>query len=144
MTGDEFRVAADVIVRWRDTDALGHVNNSVYLSYLEMARWKYWTGLTGARTWKDVNFILARAEIDYRSPSTVGEELQVWLRISKLARSSFVFDYRIKDKATGRLVAEARTTQAFYDYQRNKVIRIDEGLRRKIVDFEGLAPAHYP
>ena len=56
-------------VRFRDCDALGHVNNAVYLTYLEQARFAHWQRLTGV-TGIPRSFILARVECDYRAQAT--------------------------------------------------------------------------
>lgn len=124
-----FSIRADVQVRFRDTDAMGHVNNAVYLSYLEIARVEYWRALTKKRDWRSLDIIVARVEIDYRAPATVDTELTVWVRTSELKRSSFVMDYRVEEKGTGRLIAEARTVQACFDYKAGKVQRIPEAVR---------------
>ena len=142
MTPQGFKTFIDVQVRFRDTDAMAHVNNAVYLSYLELARMRYWTELTGSRDYRGVDFILARAEIDYRSPVTVDEEVRVWVRVCELRRSSFLFEYRLEEKGSGRLVAQAKTVQACYDYAARKVKRLDDPVRRAIAAREGLpAPA---
>ncbi|MEE8424346.1 MAG: thioesterase family protein [Elusimicrobiota bacterium] len=125
-------------VRFRDTDAMGHVNNAVYLSYLEVARMSYWKRLTGITDFKKVDFILARAEVDYRFPAKTGDELVVYTRISRIGGSSFDFEYRIEEKPSGRLIAEAKTVMACFDYSKGKVKRMDPALREKIKKAEGL------
>ncbi len=135
-----FKAELPVQVRFRDTDAMGHVNNAVYLSYLELARMHYWSLITGRRDYRKVDFILARAEIDYRRQATVGDELKVKVRIAELRRSSFIFEYRIED-VSGGLVAEAKTVQACYDYARQKVARLTDDFRAKVQAFEGTAAA---
>jgi acyl-CoA thioester hydrolase len=56
-------------IRWRDVDAYGHVNNAVYLTYLEEARDAWVQRVLGpvADTW---HFVLARVAIDYRAELT--------------------------------------------------------------------------
>ncbi|TPW22074.1 MAG: acyl-CoA thioester hydrolase [Elusimicrobia bacterium] len=124
-----FTVRADIQVRFRDTDAMGHVNNAVYLSYLEIARLEYWRALTKRRDWRSLDIVVARAEVDYRFPATVDMDLVVWVRTTELKRSSFVMEYRVEEKGTGRLIAEARTVQACFDYKANKVQRIPDFVR---------------
>ena len=124
-----FSVSTDVQVRFRDLDAMGHVNNAVYLSYLESARLHYWRLLTQSKNWRELDIILARAEVDYRFPATVDMELVVFVRVSELRGSSFVMEYRVEEKGTGRLVAEARTVQACYDYAAGRPKRIPDALR---------------
>ncbi len=125
----KFRFSITVDVRFADMDSMGHVNNAVYLSYLEIARVEYWRALTKKRDWRSLDIIVARVEIDYRAPATVDTELTVWVRTSELKRSSFVMDYRVEEKGTGRLIAEARTVQACFDYKAGKVQRIPEAVR---------------
>ncbi len=131
-----FTVSVDIQVRFRDTDAMGHVNNAVYLSYLEVARFHYWRLATGHTDFRQVDIILARVEIDYRAPATVDTELKVWVRVPEIRRSSFLMDYRVEEKGTQRLIAEAKTVQACYDYAANKVKRVDEAFRRQVLALE--------
>lgn len=131
-----FTVSAHIQVRFRDTDAMGHVNNAVYLSYLEIARLEYWRALTKRRDWRSLDIVVARAEVDYRFPATVDMDLVVWVRTTELKRSSFVMEYRVEEKGTGRLIAEARTVQACYDYAANKVQRIPDSVRKGTLALE--------
>lgn len=134
----DYKVRLDLQLRFRDTDAMGHVNNAVYLSYLELARMKYWETLLAARDYSAVDFILARVEIDYRSPAKLGTELEVGIRAANFKGSSWDFEYRVVEKESGRLVAEARTVQCFYDYAKGRVKRMDPEVRRRLAEFEGL------
>lgn len=121
---DPVPVIVPVQLRWRDLDALGHVNNAVYLTYFELARLAYIRALLGPdvridpRTLLpvDFQFILAEVNIRYRSPATLNDALTVAVWVSQAGRKSFVFDYRITDEKTGRLVAEGCSTQVWYDY----------------------------
>ncbi len=117
-------VVIPIQLRWRDLDALAHVNNAVYLSYFELARLSYIRALLGPdapidpRTTlpTDFQFILAEVNIRYRSPATLEDQLSIAIWVSQVGRKSFVFDYRIADERTGRLVAEGCSTQVWYDY----------------------------
>ena len=79
-------VVTPVTLRWRDFDALGHVNNSVYLSYLEVARDRLMRDLLG-----DVylSMVIARIEIDYRDEIPLGtEEVTVTCRPVSIGTTS--------------------------------------------------------
>jgi len=125
---DPVPVKLAIQIRWRDLDALGHVNNAVYLSYFELARLAYIRTLLGVdatidrRTLLpvDFQFILAEVTCHYRSPATLGDRLAVSIWVSQAGRKSFVFEYRITDEVTGRLVAEGCSTQVWYDYAANE------------------------
>jgi acyl-CoA thioester hydrolase len=121
---DPVPIKLPIQIRWRDLDALGHVNNAVYLSYFELARLTYIRALLGEAAQVDprtllpveFQFILAEVTCHYRSPATLGDQLEVTIRVAQVGRKSFVFEYRIKDEVTGRLVAEGCSTQVWYDY----------------------------
>ena len=119
-------------VRFRDIDAVGHVNNAVYLTYLEQARLAYWMKLTGSSNLKDIDVILARVEIDYRTPVTFGETVDIAVRCASMRRSSCTLDLRLTEGASGRLVAEARNVVVYFDYASGRSRPIPENLRARI------------
>jgi acyl-CoA thioester hydrolase len=127
-----FRFRHVVEVRFRDLDALGHVNNAVYLTYLESARMAWWMHVKSRADLAGLDMILARAEIDFRSPVVFGERLVVGVRCASLKRSSFVLEQRIEEEGSGRLVAEARKVLVHYDYAAARSLPIPAELRERI------------
>jgi len=134
-----FALVALVPVRFADTDAMGHVNNAVYLSYLEAARVEYIRRVFGVVEPRDYGVILARAEIDYKSPVFHHETILVGCRVESMGGSSILMDYRLEDKATGRLVALAKTVMVAYDYKLGKPKRLSPEWRSKMEEFDGIA-----
>ncbi len=134
---EKFRYIQPVQVRFRDMDAMGHVNNAVYLTYLEMARVGYYHHLFGLSKPEDFPFILARVEIDFRSPLVLGEELLVGIRVSRVGNKSFHFEYELREGKTGRLLAEATSVQVMYDYRTQQTMPVPPEFRRKLEEFEG-------
>jgi acyl-CoA thioester hydrolase len=124
-------------VRFRDTDAMGHVNNAVYMTYLEVIRERYWRDVLGIDDYRKCGMILARTEIDFRSPAVVGETLQVSARVSRLGRTSFDFTYEIREKRSSRLIVEAVSVQVMYDYERGAKRPLTEQERETMLAFEG-------
>jgi acyl-CoA thioester hydrolase len=125
-----------VEVPYGDIDAMGHLNNVAYLRYLEWARQKYWLAMRGSADFLDIDFVVARAEIDYRASSKMGDLLEIEIRVSRLGTSSFDFSYRVTN-AGGELVAEAKTTQVMYDWDTRRSKPISDERRRQIERFEG-------
>jgi len=134
-----YRLVAEVPVRFSDMDAMGHVNNAVYLTYLEAARVDYIARVMGIVEPKDYGVIIARVEIDYKSPASNRETILVGCRVESLGGSSIKMDYRLEDKATGRLVALAKTVMVAYDYALGKPKRLSSELRSKMEDFDGIS-----
>src|SRR3954471_11555790 len=102
-------------VRFRDCDAMGHVNHAVYFTYLEQCRLTFWREVTGEPS-PHTRVIIARAECDYRAPAKFGDELDVGVRVADIGRSSFTLLYEVADAASGRIVAEGKTVMVSYDY----------------------------
>jgi len=136
MTEELFRFSTTAEVRWRDLDAMNHVNNAVYLTYLEQARVHYLRDL-GLVTDvpAEIGFILAEVRCQFKSPLTLAERVTIHIRVSDLGRSSFAFAYRIEGE-DGRLAAEAHTTQVRYDYENRRPVALSEAWRQTIVTFE--------
>lgn len=132
-----FRVVTPLVPRFRDTDAMGHLNNAVYVTYFEVARTAYWKALTGDHDYQKVPFILAHTTIDFRSPAFVHETLLVGIRVARLGTKSFECAYRVEDEATGRLVCEGRSVQVIFDYAKDESYPMPEDLRAKVRAFEG-------
>ena len=137
MARSDFRVVCKIRPRFRDTDAMGHVNNAVYVTYLEVARQEYWARVQEHPDYKRVPFILAHVEIDFRSEALVSEVLQVGIRCDRIGGKSFGFRYEVWEASAGRMVAEAETVQVCYDYGAKGTIPMPDALRRKIEALEG-------
>lgn len=95
-------------LRWRDMDAYGHVNNGVYLSFLEEARDRWIQEVLGAvaDTW---DFVLARVAIDFRSELRQDDaEVVARCRLDAIGRASIRTREEVR-KADGTLSAEAES-----------------------------------
>lgn len=126
-------------VRFRDCDPLGHVNNAVYLTYLEQARFNLWKAQVGfmAKLAPDkgprgIGFILARVEIDFRAQAKYGDELDVKLSLDGFGRTSFTYSYEIVNAATGQLVTTAKTVLVRFDYDTQKPKVLDDAAKAQL------------
>jgi len=117
-------------VRFRDVDMMGHVNNSVYLTYLEEARTGFWEFLfrDNREFWK-ISFILASISIDYRSPAFYRDSIEICIRLNQIGTKSFSFHYLIRNKNSGTLLAEADSVMVMYDYEKEETYPIPQGMR---------------
>ena len=104
-------------VRFRDLDGMGHVNNAVFMTYMETARLNYFRSL-GLGDNPLEGMILARAEVDFRSPIELGEQVEVGVRAGRIGTKSFELDQEVR--ADGRVAAEGRFVLVAYDYTTNQ------------------------
>ena len=109
-------------IRFRDLDAMGHVNNAVYLTYLEAARVGFLLAHGTAPSFDELAIIVARIEIDFRSPLGFEGDVEVGVRPARFGTKSFDLEYELR--AGGRLVAEATSVCVGYDYSRGETVPI--------------------
>jgi acyl-CoA thioester hydrolase len=122
-----------VDVRFRDLDAIGHVNNATFLTYFEDVRIAWWLHTTHRETLSDLDMILARAEVDYRSALEMGESVEIGIGCTSIGRSSFVLEMDMTERRSGRLVAEAKKVMVYYDYAERRSRPLTDEVRRMIL-----------
>jgi acyl-CoA thioester hydrolase len=142
----EFAYEHPIEVRFVDTDAFGHVNNALYLTYFEAARAGYYAEVTGApfgtgARAAEHTFVIAEAQLVYRAPAFFGETLLVGCRFAWTGKSSFGVEYRVRAGesvvAPARVVADGTSVQVMFDLERNRVRRVPEDLIELFEKYEG-------
>jgi acyl-CoA thioester hydrolase len=135
---DGFRHVYPINVRFKDIDALGHVNNAVVFTYIETARVPYIAAL-GIRSTElsinDISFIVAHINCDFRRPIFYGQKVEVGTRVTNAGRSSMRLEHRIE--ADGNLAAEGYCILVHYDYRSDRSIPLSAEVLAKIEAFEG-------
>ncbi len=111
-------------------DNFGHVNNAVYLTYLEETRNAFLQDLGLVRGVADIRMILARTEIDFRAPLGLGDEVEIGVRPSRLGTKSFDLEYELR--AGGRVVAEAKAVLVAYDYEQSAPMPVPDEWRERM------------
>ncbi|MEJ2411639.1 MAG: thioesterase family protein [Anaerolineales bacterium] len=135
-----FRFFHPLTIRYGDLDPQGHVNNAVFLTYLEHARVAYirqldlWDG----RSFLDIGFILARVELDYRAPIQLTDNVEVGVHTSRLGNKSLDMEYLIREQEGELIFAEGKTVQVAYDYQQGITIPLLDSWRDVIMSYEGI------
>ncbi|MCK6616891.1 MAG: acyl-CoA thioesterase [Cyclobacteriaceae bacterium] len=135
-----FKHKIPIQLRFKDIDKMGHVNNANYLTYIELARVKYFEDVVGTdKKWsQQVGIILARVEIDYKAPVFLHDSIAVYTRCSRIGNKSLTLDWVIvrKKSATEEVVAQGIAVLVCYDYTHEKTIPIPEEQRKAIEQFE--------
>ena len=101
-----FRFVHAQEVTFRDLDVFGHVNNAVYLTYIENARIGYMREVLGVESLEDLLVIVAKVNVDFRSRASLGEVLEIGARVSRIGTKSFDLDHEVRGP-DARLVAAA-------------------------------------
>jgi acyl-CoA thioester hydrolase len=90
-----YRFVADVPLRWSDFDSAGVVNNSIYLTLMEQARFLYFQHL-GFLSDHKVPFVLAEATVTFLRPGQLGMRIEVAARTRSFGHTSFQMDYEVR------------------------------------------------
>ncbi len=128
-----FAFVHPIEVRFRDCDAMGHVNNSVYFTYFEQCRLLFWRTLTGAPN-PLTTIILAHAACDFRAPAHFGDRLEVRTRLTRVGRASVTMGYVLVNLAGGRTIAEGQAVLVSYDYETGRSRPLPEPTRALLDD----------
>jgi acyl-CoA thioester hydrolase len=117
-------------VLFGDIDAFGHVNNAVYFTYFEWGRTQLWFELTEWGGARDIGFILAHAECDFKKQLAL-EPIEIRTRIGELGTSSIEFLCEIRNGA-GEVAATGRIVAVLFDWERGAKRPIGDDLRQKV------------
>lgn len=130
-----------VRVRWRDTDALGHVNHVVFLTYLEEGRDAFYTHVLGS----DPHYVVARLEVDLRAEVMHADrEVRVRIEVERIGTTSLTTRETILTRS-GEVAALARVVTVRWDAVRRKPIAFSEAERERLAAADsGRQPADPP
>ncbi len=124
-------------VRFGETDMAGHVNNAVYLSYLEEARIQF---LSDVLQLDGMPLILASAQMDFISQVFFPEEITVETGVSRMGRSSFDIVHRLYREPAHQLALSSVVTIVYFDYEQQKPAPFPEEWRGKFKAYWTEAP----
>lgn len=121
---------------------MGHVNNANHLTYIELARIKYFEEVVGSdSSWsQQQGIILAHVSIDYKQPLFIRDNVFVYTRCSKLGKKSIELNWLIvREKSSAEeIIAQGVAVLVCYDYTENKTVEVPLIQKEKIMTFEGL------
>jgi acyl-CoA thioester hydrolase len=134
-----YPLVISVPVQWGDQDAFGHVNNTVYLRWLESARIAYCiqAGLAVSAAAQTIAPILASITTHFRRPVTFPDTVHVGARVSRIGRSSLTMDHAIVSENPPGLVADGSSVLVIFDYRIMKSAPVSDALRAAIARLEG-------
>jgi acyl-CoA thioester hydrolase len=136
---NHFKHKTQIQIRFKDIDALGHVNNANHLSYIELARVNYFNSAVGKNiNWSEEGIILARIEMDYLFPVLPEDEIWVYTRCSKMGNKSFDLEYLIikKQNNTETQLAKGKSIMVCYNYKTKNTISLPTEWKEKMLAYE--------
>lgn len=112
-----------------DIDEQDHVNNTVYLRWIQDVATAHWKSLASAEAQAAIGWVVLRHEIDYRSPASLADEILLRTWVGKASRLKFERFTEIRRKIDKQLLAQARTLWVPVDVRTGKPMRVSAELR---------------
>lgn len=131
-------ISIEIPVQWGNMDAAQHVNNTVYLRWIESARLEMFRKINGGSfKFEKIVPILAWQDCKYIFPLTYPDTALITLDISVIKSDRIECEGRIYSKQHNRLAAISKNTLMAYDMQDLKKLPLPENWIDKIVEFYG-------
>ena len=135
-----FKHTIPVQLRFNDADSLGHINNSVYMSFYDLGKTEYFKDVRGAVIApKDIDIVVAHVEVDFIAPVFLTDEIAVQTAVSEIGNKSFELVQRIVCRNTDAVKCVCRTVMVGFDFKTNESKLISDDWRQSISAFEGRA-----
>jgi acyl-CoA thioester hydrolase len=112
-----------------DIDEQNHVNNTVYLRWIQDVATAHWRAVASAKAQETIGWVVLRHEIDYKGPATLGDEVLLRTWVGKATRLTFERFSEIRRNRDGRLLSEARTLWCPIDAQTGRPVRVSTEVR---------------
>lgn len=129
----EFAFTETVDVRYQDHDTMGHVNNAVYVTYMEEARFSYLTEGLGVPP-MELNMVVANLTVDFRRPVQFADEVEVAVSVTDVGDSSFTMTYEVRDDEG--VAVEGETVQVALEPDGSGTRRVPQDWRDAIDELE--------
>ena len=131
-----FRYVRRIQVRFRDLDALGHVNHVVYLTYVEQVRTQYFRDVLGIDVPAGLTWVIARVSCEYLLPLAFGDAVDVGWRIARLGRASADYEFVLMRGA--EVVGRGEGVLVNSDARAARSAPIPESWRHAAAAYEGI------
>lgn len=120
-----------ITVRPDDIDRLGHVNNVVYLRWVQEAATAHWTAAAHPEDQESTLWVVRRHEIDYLRSAVEGDELLARTWVGRAERRAFDRHTEIVRRSDGRVLARTRTVWVPIDARTLRPTDVNERVRAR-------------
>ncbi len=128
--------STDIDVRFRDLDALGHVNNAVFFTYFEEGRKNFSKKIFKVSDPSDFTFILAHIRCDYLKPIKFNGNITLKMWVKHIGNRSFSFGYKLMDaKDESMVYATGESVQVCYDYTADTSMAVTDTMREALAQY---------
>lgn len=114
-----------------DIDGQNHVNNTVYLRWVQDVATAHWKSLASAEAQEEIGWVVVRHEIDYKMPANLSDEIVLRTWVGEASRLKFERFTEVLRKSDRKLLAQARTLWVPIDWKTGKPTRVNADVRAR-------------
>jgi acyl-CoA thioester hydrolase len=129
MSSTPFEISVSVAPA--DIDAQNHVNNTVYLRWVQEVATAHWQAIASSETQEAIGWVVLRHEIDYKAPACLGDNVVLRTWVGKATRLTFERFTEILRGSDGQLLSKARTLWCPINGQTGRPVRVSIEVREQ-------------
>lgn len=135
---DAYPSRLSLAVQWGDMDALGHVNNTVPIRWLENSRIHYMelSGMAETLEGMGIGPILAAVNCSYKRQLLYPDTVTIGCRVSRLGRSSVTFQHAVLSEKQKAIAVEGESVVVAFDYKNQRAVRIPDEVRDQLRELQ--------
>ena len=120
-----------VAVMPADIDEQNHVNNTVYLRWVQEVATAHWQAIASSEAQEGIGWVVLRHEIDYKAPACLDDQIELRTWVGKATRLTFERFTEILRRSDGQLLSKARTLWCPINAQTGRPVRVPLEVREK-------------
>lgn len=133
----KFKHLTPIQLRFNDFDALGHVNNSVYLSFYDLGKTEYFIQvLPDVQLNREVGMVIADIHVSFLLPVYPGENVAVETAVVEVGNKSFRLFQQLIDVETKEVKCICKTVMVCFDAKTKTTRPISPEWRKALAGFE--------
>lgn len=134
----EFRHSVPVQIRFNDIDLLGHVNNSVYFTFFDLGKSRYFSAVKEETIdWRKTDIVVANINCDFCAPVYFNENIEVLTQVVNIHDKSFRMLQYIINADTKEVKCVCTTVMVGFDVERGVSASLSDDWKRALSQFEG-------
>ncbi len=111
-----FRHSTPLQMRFGDIDMLGHLNNNIYMAFMDLGKSRYFADVLGEKlNWHKVGVVIVHIDCDFYAPTYFTEKIEVWSTLTHIGDKSLRMEQRVVNADTHEVKCIGRTVLSGFD-----------------------------
>ena len=133
-----FRHHLPLQMRFNDIDMLGHLNNSVYITFMDLAKTRYFQAVLGDKlNWGEIGVVVVNINCDFCAPTFFDDVIEVETAVVAIGEKSLTLEQRVYSPADERVRCRCRTIMSGFNAKTLTSVPISDEWREALEEYEG-------